>query len=66
MKPLVYFDFKEYEHDINSVVISKARLEEIIEQVYQNGYEDGSLNKKVSAVNYRDTLEPRNINKIMN
>ena len=45
MKPVVYFDFKECENDNNSVVITKDRLKEILDEVYQAGYSDGNLNK---------------------
>lgn len=40
MKPLVYFDFKEIND--GEVVINKKRLEDILEEVYQAGYSDGS------------------------
>lgn len=42
MKPLVYFDFEEYDGDENLVLIEKNRLKEILEEVYQAGYSDGS------------------------
>lgn len=45
MKPVVYFDFKECENDNNSVVITKDRLKEILDEVYQAGYSDGNSNK---------------------
>jgi hypothetical protein len=45
MKPVVYFDFKECENDNNSVVITKDRLKEILDEVYQAGYSDGNFNK---------------------
>ena len=32
MKPVVYFDFKECENDNNSVVITKDRLKEILDE----------------------------------
>lgn len=40
MKPLVYFDFKEVND--REVAINKNRLQEILEEVYQAGYTDGS------------------------
>ena len=40
MKPLVYYDFKEIND--GEVAINKKRLEEILEEVYQAGYVDGS------------------------
>ena len=40
MKPLVYYDFKEIND--GEVAINKKRLEEILEEVYQAGYADGS------------------------
>ena len=43
MKPLVYYDFKEIND--GEVSISKSRLEEILNEVYQAGYTDGSNNK---------------------
>ena len=36
MKPVVYFDFEEYN------IIKKDRLKEILDEVYQTGYTDGS------------------------
>ena len=39
MKPLIYFDFKEANGD--NVVIQKDRLKEILDEVYQTGYNDG-------------------------
>lgn len=42
MKPLVYFDFEEYDDDKSLVLVSKDRLKEILEEVYQAGYSDGS------------------------
>lgn len=44
MKPVVYFDFKECENDNNSVMITKDRLKEILNEVYQAGYSDGNSN----------------------
>ena len=43
MKSLVYYDFKEIND--GEVSISKSRLEEILNEVYQAGYTDGSNNK---------------------
>lgn len=43
MKPLVYYDFKEIND--GEVSISKKRLEEILEEVYQAGYTDGNNSK---------------------
>lgn len=40
MKPLVYFDFEECSNK-DSVIIRKDRLNEILDEVYQAGYEDG-------------------------
>lgn len=40
MKPLVYYDFKKIND--GEVAINKKRLEEILEEVYQAGYADGS------------------------
>ena len=40
MKPLVYYDFKEIND--GEVAINKKRLQEILEEVYQSGYSDGS------------------------
>lgn len=45
MKPVVYFDFKECENDNNSVMITKDRLKEILNEVYHAGYSDGNSNK---------------------
>ena len=48
MRVLVYFDFKELNE--NEVVISKNRLKEILEEVYQAGYTDGSVNISPSRI----------------
>jgi hypothetical protein len=39
MKPVVYFDFEDIGND--QVSIDKKRLKEILDEVYQAGYEDG-------------------------
>lgn len=44
MKPLVYFDFEEYDGDKNLVLVSKERLKEILDEVYSAGYSDGNKN----------------------
>ena len=59
MKPIVYFDFKECENDNNSVVITKDRLKEILNEVYQAGYSDGNSNKTTITTtpwNWRDNV----------
>lgn len=59
MKPVVYFDFKECENDNNSVVITKDRLKEILDEVYQAGYSDGNSNKTTITTtpwNWRDNV----------
>ena len=59
MKPVVYFGFKECENDNNSVVITKDRLKEILDEVYQAGYSDGSSNKTIITTtpwNWRDNV----------
>ena len=59
MKPVVYFDFKECEDDNNSVVITKDRLKEILDEVYQAGYSDGNSNKTTITTtpwNWRDNI----------
>ena len=43
MKPLVYFDFESFSD--KNVIISKERLQEILTEVYQAGYEDGERSK---------------------
>ena len=45
MKPLVYFDFEEYDSDKNLVLVEKKRLQEILEEVYNAGFADGSNEK---------------------
>ena len=55
MKPLVYFDFKEANGD--NVVIDKNRLKEILEEVYQAGYNDGIKSIK-APIHYPLTSEP--------
>ena len=41
MKPLIYYDFKECKDNKDSIVISKDRLNEIFDEIYQAGYSDG-------------------------
>ena len=40
MKPLVYFDFEEFEVDPSLVLVDKKRLQEILEEVYSAGFAD--------------------------
>ena len=62
MKPLILFDFKECDDDDSSVIITKTRLKEILNEVYEAGYNDGRLNK-TNMINYRESdLTSRNIN----
>lgn len=50
MKPLVYFDFEEFDVDPNLVLINKKRLQEILEEVYNAGFTDGSkANQTITA-----------------
>jgi len=42
VKPLVYFDFEEYDNDKNLVLVEKKRLQEILEEVYNAGFADGN------------------------
>lgn len=53
MKPLIYFDFKEANGD--NVVIQKDRLKEILDEVYQRGYNDGYQKATTSPVFPVDT-----------
>lgn len=47
MKPLIYYDFKPDVNDQNnSVTIKKHRLEEILQEVYNAGVEDGKNYKQ--------------------
>ena len=68
MKPLVYYDFKEIND--GEVSISKSRLEEILEEVYQAGYKDGINNKSYITtrpwtttpnITYCGSTQPREI-----
>lgn len=48
MKPLIYYDFEPAVNDPNnSVTIKKHRLEEILQEVYNAGVEDGKKNKTI-------------------
>ena len=49
MKPLVYFDFEEYDNDKNLVLVDKKRLQEILEEVYSAGFTDGKGSNIVTA-----------------
>lgn len=55
MKPLIYFDFKDI--DDNNVTINKNRLKEILDEIYNSGFEDG---KKSNMI----TFYPNETNKI--
>lgn len=46
MKPLVYFDFEEYDNDKNLVLVEKKKLQEILEDVYNAGFADGNNGKQ--------------------
>lgn len=47
MKPLVFYDFEPAVNDPNnSVTIKKHRLEEILQEVYNAGVEDGKNYKQ--------------------
>lgn len=49
MKPLVFYDFTPaINNQNNSVTIKKHRLEEILQEVYEAGVEDGKKDKKVT------------------
>lgn len=54
MKPLIYFDFETAGSDKNCLIIKKDRLTEILEEVYQAGYNDG-LKVNNAIVSYTDT-----------
>ena len=46
MKPLIYYDFEPAVNDPNnSVTIKKHRLEEILQEVYNAGVEDGKKDR---------------------
>lgn len=49
MKPLVYFDFEEYDGDNNLVLVDKKRLQEILEEVYSAGFDDGKRSNIITA-----------------
>ncbi|MEY8352503.1 hypothetical protein AALB39_04010 [Lachnospiraceae bacterium 54-53] len=54
MKPLVYFDFEKFEVDSNFVLVDKKRLQEILEEVYNAGFSDGSKTKHPVVVPTHD------------
>lgn len=56
MKPLIYFDFKETD-DENYVIVRKDRLQNILEEAYQAGYNDGFKTVKTPTL-YPLTSEP--------
>lgn len=48
MKPLVFYDFEPAVNDPNnSITIKKHRLEEILQEVYNAGFEDGKKDKTI-------------------
>ena len=53
MKPLIYYDFDKTPDD--KITINKERLNEVLEEVYNAGVEDGRReNKSNSWTAYRD------------
>ena len=54
MKPLIYFDFYETS-DKDSVIITKCRLKEILDEVYHAGYEDGMKEYSIRTYPYITT-----------
>jgi len=59
MKPLVYFDFEEFDVDPNLVLIDKKRLQEILEEVYNAGFDDGKKSNIITvpaSPNWRSSL----------
>ncbi len=49
MKPLIFYDFEPAVNDPNnSVTIKKHRLEEIFQEIYNAGVEDGKKDKQIS------------------
>ena len=48
MKPMIYFDFQETQDKI-AVVINKARLKEILNEIYNAGVEDGRRENKSNS-----------------
>lgn len=46
MKPLIYFDFKNT--DDNNVTINKNRLKEILDEIYNSGFEDGKKSNMIT------------------
>ena len=46
MKPLIYFDFKDI--DDNNVTIDKNRLKEILDEIYNGGFEDGKKSNMIT------------------
>lgn len=57
MKPVVYFDFEDIGY--GKVSIDKKRLKEILDEVYQTGYDDGIKNKTTITTtpwNYQDKI----------
>ena len=53
MKPLIYYDFDKTPDD--KITINKERLNEVLEEVYNAGVEDGRReNKYNSWTTYRD------------
>ena len=61
IKPLIYFDFYECS-DKDSVIITKCRLKEILDEVYHAGYEDGSRQYPIPTYTYTTTNNKLKIN----
>lgn len=58
MKPLVYFDFEQYDVDKDLVLVEKKRLQEILEEVYSVGLADGSKANPITAPTYGNWRYP--------
>lgn len=59
MKPLVFYDFTPAVNDQNnSVTIKKHRLEEIFQEIYNAGVEDGKKGKTIWTSTPRTSTPP--------
>lgn len=54
MKPIIFYDVREYDKDESKLVIDKEKFEKLLEDTYQAGYIDGSSKTFVYPNNTRD------------
>lgn len=57
MKPLVFYDFEVSKENLNKVVIWRDKLDELLEKVYEAGYNDGLKDKENPVIVTRQYIQ---------